>query len=314
MLLRTPSFSNRIHFLTYDKVHYIVEAVTYRSIIVEMARIREILRRRVPLLLTTATATPAMVDELAEAFGIQLLDPLSCFHFNLGTWRHEIHSWIGEMRDSLSGPRFRDLDFLLPSTTTSPLNIPSTLIYTGDIERMRSLVFRIQDRLSELSLLPSLISSVLAPLELKTRNKRYLTFEMWMLRMLIGPEVYGTGGNLPSVRRVVQWGVGRVSAVQLMQCKGRAGRDGQDTEFYVFVELGMCPVGQVGKRGKTTLALAAAGYDTGTWALIAREEGECLTVLEDAIFMSLPADGVLDLGLCSCGQCYLFNLTPCTSG
>ncbi|GAA5913849.1 hypothetical protein JCM5296_006444 [Sporobolomyces johnsonii] len=313
MLLRTPSFANRIRFLAYDEAHYIIEAASYRSVVVEMGRIREVLRRRVPVLLTTATATPAMVDQLAEAFGISLNDPVSCFRLNLGTRRREIRSWIGEMRDSLAGPFFRDLDFLLPSTAASPLDIPSTLIYTDDLERLRALVFRIQDRLRALSLSPALVSSVLAPLELATRNERYEAFEKGTVRILVATEVYGAGGNPPSVRRVVQWGVGRISAVQLMQRKGRAGRDGQEAEFYVFVEPGMRPAEQVGKRGKTTSTLAAAGYDAGAWALVAREEGECLTVLEDAIFAAPPADGFLDSALCSCGRCYLFALVPCTS-
>ncbi|GAA5887906.1 hypothetical protein JCM5296_001491 [Sporobolomyces johnsonii] len=313
MLLRTPSFANRIRFLAYDEVHYVVEARSYRPIVHEMGRIRTILPRRVPVLLTTATATPAMMDELCEAFGITPNDPESCFGLNLGTRRREIRTWIGEMRDSLAGPLFRDLDFLLPSTASSPLDIPSTLIYTDDIDRMRALVFRIQDRLRELSLSPAIVSSVLAPLELDTRNERYQAFASGTLRVLVATEVYGAGGNPPGVRRVVQWGVGRISAVQLIQRKGRAGRDGRDAEFYVFVEPGMRPAGQVGKRGKTTSALAAAGYDPGAWALVAREEGECLTVLEDALFAAPPADGAIDASLCFCGQCYLFTLNPCAS-
>ncbi|GAA5914650.1 hypothetical protein JCM5296_002450 [Sporobolomyces johnsonii] len=247
MLLHTPSFSNRICFFAFDEAHYIIEAASYRTIVGAMGKIRDLLHHRVPVLLTTATATPAMVEELAQTFGIKLDDPSSCLRLNLGTRRREIRSWIGEMQDSLSGPLFCDLDFLLPSTAVSSFDIPSTLIYTDDLERVRLLLFRIQDCLRELSLPPMLVSSVFSPLELDTRNERYQGFAMGTVRILIATEVYGVGGNPPSVRRVVQWGVGRVSAVQLMQRKGRGGHDGQEAEFYVFVEPGMRPAAQVGK-------------------------------------------------------------------
>ncbi|GAA5919303.1 hypothetical protein JCM5296_002074 [Sporobolomyces johnsonii] len=312
LLANNSTFSARIRFFAFDEAHFLVEAAHYRPVMLTVGMLRRWLRRRIPFLATTATALPSYLDTLESRLDIHYRDAESCFFINLGTRRPEIRTWIGAMKDSLK-KGVRDVEFLISPDAASPDGIPSTIIYSDDCSHLSALHNFLRTRLRNSHLSPDLVSVAYSYLSESTLAERYAAFENGAIRILLCTEVYGAGGNPPNVRRVVQWGAGRVSAAQLVQRKGRAGRDGEEAHFFLFVEKSM-------REGATKRSMTQdkikerGGFCSGMWRMIGVKPGEgCVEELEAQLFRSPPALGILDPNLCACGRCYAFDFATCRS-
>ena len=192
-----------VSFITVDEAHCISQwGYDFRPAYTEIAAIRQLLPQA-PVLALTATATPAVVDDIQRQLGFR--QPNVC------RMSFERKNLIYSVRriETTKEQTIAELLQQIPGTA---------IVYT----RSRRATFEIADYLTKMGLTATFYHAGLSNDE---KNERAAAWQQGRIRVMVATNAFGMGIDKPDVRLVVHADVPD-SPEAYFQEAGRAGRDG----------------------------------------------------------------------------------------
>ncbi|KAJ7067778.1 P-loop containing nucleoside triphosphate hydrolase protein, partial [Mycena amicta] len=217
-ILRDASFTLRILAVVVDEAHVISHwGADFRKMYGLLGMIRAFLPRYASVVAMSATLSGRVRNDVLSKlqFGRDFLD------VDVGNDRPNVSLVVRAIEHPLNS--YRDLDFIIPTSTKKPEDIPLTWIYADNI----TIGIEIENHLS--TLLPEnlrhvgLIRPYNAAQSKEYRDEAMRLFKEGKIRILICTDAAGMGCNIPNIARVVQWKL-PPSLSSLLQRAGRAVR------------------------------------------------------------------------------------------
>ncbi|TFY77268.1 hypothetical protein EWM64_g6747 [Hericium alpestre] len=217
-VLRHPSFARRIYSVIIDEVHCISHwGADFRKQYSQLGMIRVFLPRDVPFLALSASLTEHVICDIV--YTLQF-NRASYLVKNLGNDRSNVSIAVRAIHNPQR--TFTDLDFIIPSTISSPLDIQKTWIYADNIDTGTDII----DHLREL--LPPAYHDLIRPYNAvhddKYREEAMRLFREGSICILVCTDAAGMGCNIPDIDLVVQWKL-PAKLSSFIQRAGRAARD-----------------------------------------------------------------------------------------
>jgi len=227
--VRNPNaFMQNLCAIVVDECHLVWNWKEFRVMYASLGRLRQCCKG-VPWMCLSATLTPG-----AEAF-VHEVCKLKCetMRISITIRRRNINFMVSTQ----TLPGYQHLYDLIPSDTTSPEEIPKTLIFVDSvieaIVMARDLRERLQDTVN--TNLPiarpqidpeTTIRTYFAPNDDPANSATLSQVRNGATRICICTEAFGLGVNIPDVVRVIQWGITTLlQSASLFQRAGRAARD-----------------------------------------------------------------------------------------
>lgn len=245
-ILQHPQFRKRLGATIMDEVHLLAEWKVFRPAFANWSWFRALLPPNVPIAACTATlalGTPHATILKALGFREETASTPANFNFlKLDTERYNIALDIREIKHSVSGSTFLDLEWLIRDSGDNPSTWLKTVVYCETID----LGHRVVSALREL-LPPELTSqarSIIRHIHSITcahcKDEAVTAFTdpgaTATCRILVATDVFGVGMDIPDIMRVVIFRSPRTlsSAVQRM---GRCVRNPQlKGEAIIYVD------------------------------------------------------------------------------
>ncbi len=128
-VLRRPEFGARCLSIFIDEAHCISHwGESFRKKYSSIGIVRAFLPNNTPIIAVSATLTPRVKEDIIGK--LQLKD--NHIYINIGNNRPMLRRLFEAMEHPMKS--HRDLNFLIPTTINSPVDIPKTFLYTDDIK------------------------------------------------------------------------------------------------------------------------------------------------------------------------------------
>lgn len=170
-------------------------------------RVLKNLRPEIPILALTASATPAVLDDIAK--NLQLVNPQRLVH---GFYRPNLYYQVENCADEQE-----KTDWILQALKQNPTG--RVLIYCGTRKSTESLADFLQERFEK-------VGFYHAGRNTAERTAVQEAYQKGELRILVATNAFGMGIDQPDVRLVVHFQM-PANIDSLYQEMGRAGRDGE---------------------------------------------------------------------------------------
>ncbi len=218
----------RVSFITVDEAHCISQwGYDFRPSYLDIATIRTLVPD-VPVLALTATATPAVVDDIQDKLRRPDDDGKGKFRvFSMSFERKNLSYIVRETADK----RFELTEILRQSTS-------SAIVYVRSRRHAREL----SELLCQEGISATFYHAGLEPLE---KDLRQTGWQSDNIRVIVATNAFGMGIDKPDVRTVVHYDCPD-SIEAYFQEAGRAGRDGKPAEAILL--YGQQDIGKLRKR------------------------------------------------------------------
>ncbi len=218
----------RVSFITVDEAHCISQwGYDFRPSYLDIATIRTLVPD-VPVLALTATATPAVVDDIQDKLRRPDDDGEGKFRvFSMSFERKNLSYIVRETADK----RFELTEILRQSTS-------SAIVYVRSRRHAREL----SELLCQEGISATFYHAGLEPLE---KDLRQTGWQSDNIRVIVATNAFGMGIDKPDVRTVVHYDCPD-SIEAYFQEAGRAGRDGKPAEAILL--YGQQDIGKLRKR------------------------------------------------------------------
>ncbi|TDL30202.1 P-loop containing nucleoside triphosphate hydrolase protein [Rickenella mellea] len=216
-LLSAPSFSKDIAVAIVDEAHCISQwggVGGFREEYGEVGRLRAVLPPTVPILATTATATPTVQRQIRDA--LQFRDD-DLFFINRGNDRHNITPEVVRMTGAASD--YSALNFIIDDAQDGELQ--KTMVFCNTIQTTHDVAKYLRARLPHLKRREIAVYHALRTARAKKKAMR--DFRNGKIRVLVTTEAAGMGADIPDVKLVVQFKVPASLSIWLQRA-GRAAR------------------------------------------------------------------------------------------
>ncbi|PSS06546.1 hypothetical protein PHLCEN_2v3676 [Hermanssonia centrifuga] len=227
-LMRSPEFMKDVALVVIDEAHCISQwGSDFRPKYGELEKLRSYIALDVPILATSATMTPAVLDDVRVKLRYRVDN---MFLINLGNDRRNISLLIGRMQSAAKD--LEALDFVLDEAFDGKPLI-RTIIYVNSRDLAADAWEHLADQLpSHLQEQIAYIHAMRSP-----RAKEYVMtrFRAGEINILCATEVAGMGLDIPDVDRVIQYMLPKTLS-EWVQHYGRAGRGGQPAQAILLVE------------------------------------------------------------------------------
>lgn len=141
-VLRKPEFGSRCLSVFIDEAHCISHwGASFRKAYSSIGIVRAFLPRNTPIIAVTATLTPLVHQDLLSKLQF---DRSGHLFINIGNDRPNVSQVVRAMEHPANS--FRDLDFLVPTSISSPMNILKGFLYSDDIKAGAATVDYLNER------------------------------------------------------------------------------------------------------------------------------------------------------------------------
>ncbi|KAH9920827.1 P-loop containing nucleoside triphosphate hydrolase protein, partial [Epithele typhae] len=215
--LRNRRFTRNVVSIFVDEAHCTVHwGADFRKEYGTLGKIRAFLPRDTPVMAVSATITPRVKRAIQTSLLFGQSSRQSRWK-NEGNDRPNISIIVRALEYPLSS--LLDIDFIVPDTITSPLDIPITQIFADDVELGSRVVDHLNERLCRILGASSDTLAVLdldsytllecvrpfnAQLSQEYRTAAMPEFREGNIRILVCTEAAGMGSNNPKVIRTIQ--------------------------------------------------------------------------------------------------------------
>jgi hypothetical protein len=127
-LSKNPAFTSQIISTIFDEAHCISAWGAFRPEYSQVGRIRIMLPKSIPIMITSATLPPLVLQDVLQILGLK---PQNIEHFRCSCDRPNIHLIVRPIRHSLSS--FADLTFLLRNWKPGDPPPPKFLVFFDNI-------------------------------------------------------------------------------------------------------------------------------------------------------------------------------------
>ena len=198
--------NRKIALFAVDEAHCVSQwGHDFREEYAEL-KVLKLLRPDVPILALTASATPAVLDDVAK--NLQLVNPQRLVHgFYRPNLYYQVETCVEDQEKS---------KWLLQSLKQNPTG--RVLIYCGTRKITEDIAAFLQDKIEK-------VGFYHAGLQTSVRTQVQEEFQNAELRILVATNAFGMGIDQPDVRLVVHYQM-PANIDSLYQEMGRAGRDG----------------------------------------------------------------------------------------
>ncbi|EKM48042.1 uncharacterized protein PHACADRAFT_189271, partial [Phanerochaete carnosa HHB-10118-sp] len=214
-LMRTPSFTDNVLCIAIDEAHTItLWGGDFRKQFAELERLRSYAPLSVPVLATSATMTPAVLEDVQKKLRFR---PEYSAVVNLGNDR----------------PNITPIIIRTKYETTKGEELLRTIIFVKTRDMARNVWERLFEKLPDH--LKSQINFMHAGRHRRTKRWVMDQFRQGHIKILVATEVAGMGLDIPDIVRIVQFMVPR-TLNEWIQHLGRAGRGGEPAIVILLVE------------------------------------------------------------------------------
>ncbi|KAF8174075.1 P-loop containing nucleoside triphosphate hydrolase protein [Pholiota molesta] len=218
-VLRKPAFGPRCLSIFIDEAHCISHwGASFRKAYSSIGIVRAFLPRDVPIIAVTATLTPLVKYDLLSKLQF---DRTQYLFVNIGNDRPNVSQVVRAMEHPAN--TFHDLDFLIPTTISSPADIPKGFLYSDDIKAGSLITDYLNNRVDTQYRELGLIRPYNATMSKIYRKQVMKLFRDGKIRILVCTDAAGMGCDFPDIDIVVQWKVPDTLS-SWVQRAGRAAR------------------------------------------------------------------------------------------
>ncbi|KAH9919751.1 P-loop containing nucleoside triphosphate hydrolase protein [Epithele typhae] len=248
-ILRKPGFTQSVVSVFIDEGHCIAHwGADFRKKYGTLGKVRAFLPPRTPFIVVSATITPRVKRAIRDSLLFAQAGRASLW-INKGNDRPNVSFVVRALVHPLS--TLADIDFVIPSTITSPLDIPITQVFADDVDLGTEVVDYLNNRLRtllgnpievaalDMDINPALLECVRpfnAQLSQEYRAAAMPLFREGHIRVMVCTEAAGMGSNNPRVAVVVQLKMPKKLS-NFLQRAGRVARaPGLTGVAYMLVE------------------------------------------------------------------------------
>jgi superfamily II DNA helicase RecQ len=128
-VLRKPEFGPRVLSVFVDEAHCVSHwGASFRKKYATIGIVRAFLPHSIPMIAVTTTLTAKVHRDILQKLEY---DPNNYIFVDKGNDRPNVAQIVRAMEYPMNS--FRDIDFVIPESMTSPLDIPKTFVYVDDI-------------------------------------------------------------------------------------------------------------------------------------------------------------------------------------
>ncbi|KAF8973654.1 P-loop containing nucleoside triphosphate hydrolase protein [Flammula alnicola] len=218
-VLRRPEFGPRCLSIFIDEAHCISHwGASFRKAYSSIGIVRAFLPRNTPIVAVTATLTPLVHQDILSKLQFDRSEHL---FVNIGNDRANVSQVVRAMEHPANS--FRDLDFLVPASNSSPTDILKGFVYSDDIKAGASIVDYLNERVDSKYRYLGLVRPYNATMSKSYRKQVMQLFRQGKVRILVCTDAAGMGCDIPDIDIVTQWKVPK-NVSSWVQRAGRAAR------------------------------------------------------------------------------------------
>ncbi|KAG6883457.1 hypothetical protein C0992_008701, partial [Termitomyces sp. T32_za158] len=215
-LARNDTFTDNVISIILDEAHCISAWGSFRPEYREIGRLRHVLPRHIPLLVTSATLPPHVLNDIKGV--LELRPSLEIFRQSIS--RPNIHITVRPILSPLSS--FEDITFVLRNWKPGDPPPPKFLIFFDNINESIAASMKLRNLLpTEFRDKIKWFNSDMSTRYKDDESQKLTSGDTWGM---CTTDSFGMGMDLPDVRVVIQWR-GTCSISTLWQRFGRAGRN-----------------------------------------------------------------------------------------
>ncbi len=185
-VLRRPEFGARCLSIFIDEAHCISHwGESFRKKYSSIGIVRAFLPNNTPIIAVSATLTPRVKEDIIGK--LQLKD--NHIYINIGNNRPNVAQVVRAMEHPMKS--HRDLNFLIPTTINSPVDIPKTFLYTDDIKEGVAITDYLNVNVPEPLRTMGLVRPYNAAMSKKYRKQVMNLFKSGAIRILVCTDAAG---------------------------------------------------------------------------------------------------------------------------
>jgi superfamily II DNA helicase RecQ len=199
-VLRKPEFGPRVLSVFVDEAHCVSHwGASFRKKYATIGIVRAFLPRSTPMIAVTATLTAKVHRDILQKLEY---DPNNYIFVDKGNDRPNVAQIVRAMEYPMNS--FRDIDFVIPESMTSPLDIPKTFVYADDINIGGELADHLNGRVEEKFRHLGLVRPYNAAMSKSYRKTALRLFKEGIIRVLVCTDAAGMVRHVPFVHFVLQ--------------------------------------------------------------------------------------------------------------
>ncbi|KAJ6619270.1 P-loop containing nucleoside triphosphate hydrolase protein [Mycena sp. CBHHK59/15] len=200
-VLRKSEFGACCLSVFIDQAHCISHwGDSFRKKYASIGIIRAFLPHSMPIIAVTATLTPCVCQDLITKLQFNPNDYIYC---SIGNDRPNVAQIVCALEHPANS--YWDLDFLLPSTMTRPMDIKKTFLYTDDIKDSGKIIDHLNTCVNSSYRDHGLVQPYNTGMSPKYHADVMSLFKAGIVRILVCTDAAGMGVDIPDIELVVQW-------------------------------------------------------------------------------------------------------------
>jgi len=186
-VLRKPEFGPRVLSIFIDEAHCVSHwGASFRKKYATIGIVRAFLPRSTPMIAVTATLTPRVHRDVLQKLEY---NPDDYVFINIGNDRPNVAQVVRAMEHPMNS--FRDIDFVIPESITSPTDIPKAFVFVDDITVGGELTDHLNGRVDEKFRHLGLVRPYNAAMSKAYRRTALQLFKAGIVRVLVCTDAAG---------------------------------------------------------------------------------------------------------------------------
>lgn len=186
-ILRNPSFGSRCLSVFIDEAHCISHwGDSFRKKYATIGIVRAFLPKCVPFIAVSATLTPRVRWDIVRKLEIH---PTNHTFINVGNDRPNVTQVVRAIQHSITS--YADLDFVIPTATSSITDVPKTMLYTDDIKEGARIIDHLNAQVPDHLRHLGLVRPYNAVMSRKYRKDSMRLFRAGVIRVLVCTDAAG---------------------------------------------------------------------------------------------------------------------------